>query len=305
MTSSTPRVVVVGSLNLDHALTVPRLPGAGETLMATGVTRSPGGKGANQAVAAARAAGAHTSMVGALGDDEAGRRLRESLQQAGVDCSAVAVVDGPSGTAYITVDEHGENTIVVDAGANHHLGLDEAAIEAVASADVVLAQLEVPQEVLLAAASARSEGVPFVLNAAPSAPLRDDLLQQVDVLVVNEHEACDLADLDDLECALERLSHEVPCVVVTLGAAGARMLRHGTPTLNVRAPEVHAVDTVGAGDTFCGVLAAAFAAGLGDPEALQRSCAASSLAVQWTGAQESVPTHDEVDRQWRQSYQGH
>ncbi len=295
-------VVVVGSINLDHTVTVPRLPGAGETLMATQLQRTPGGKGANQAVAASRAAGAQTSMIGALGNDPAAGELRKSLTRHGVDVRGVASVDGPSGAAYITVDEHGENTITVVSGANERVAIDSDAATLIASADVLLAQLEVSQQVLVDAARHRSPGVPFVLNAAPSAHLAEDLLAQIDVLVVNEHEAVDLSDRHDLDGALEALADVVPAVVMTLGARGAQMLRRGRDAITVGSPRVDAIDAVGAGDTFCGVLAATLAAGIPDLEALQRSCTAAAIAVQRMGAQASVPTPDEVEHRWHDYY---
>ncbi|TWP35426.1 ribokinase [Leekyejoonella antrihumi] len=297
-------VVVVGSINLDLSVAVPRLPGGGETLLATGITRSPGGKGANQAVAAARAAGARTSMVGALGDDAEGHLLRKALADSGVGRAGVATVDGPSGQAFITVDEHGENTIIVVAGANGHVQVNAAALAIIRSAGIVLGQLEVPQDVLAEAAAARKEGVAFVLNAAPSAPLEPALQAEVDVLIVNEHEARDLAGRDDLEDALNHLVALFPVVVITLGAQGAQLLRYAEPTITVAAPSVQAVDTVAAGDTFCGVLAAALAGGMGYRSALEHACAAASLAVQSPGAQTSVPLREEVAAQHALFYGG-
>jgi len=302
MASPEAHVVVVGSINLDLSVAVPRLPGPGETLMATGVTRSPGGKGANQAVGAARAGGAHTSLIGALGDDSEGATLRKSLESHGVRCDGIATVDAPSGQAVITVDDRGENTIVVVAGANDRVRIDDTATAILQSADVVVAQLEVPQAVLVTAARNRRDGVPFVLNAAPSAPLSADLQAEIDVLLVNEHEARDLASTDDLDAALEQLVQTYPVVVITLGAQGARLLRRSEPMTAVAAPEVEAVDTVAAGDTFCGVLAAALADGTAYGTALERACAAASLAVQRPGAQESVPSADETDAQHARTY---
>jgi ribokinase len=291
------RVVVVGSLNADLTLTTERLPGAGETLLAGSLRRTAGGKGANQAVAAARAGGAPTAMVGAVGADAEGESLVAGLVAAGVDTTAVArLADHPTGMAVITVDASGENTIVVAAGANEGVSLDDAARRIVGDADVVLAQLEVPQPVLVAAASARRPGALLVLNAAPSAPLLPELTAQVDVLVVNEHEAADLGGTSDLDAAVASLLHAVPAVLVTLGAAGSRLHRRGSGApVEVAAPRVTAVDAVAAGDTYCGVLAARLAAGTDDVTAMRAASAAASLAVQRAGAQESVPTADETE----------
>ncbi|GAA1905134.1 PfkB family carbohydrate kinase [Lapillicoccus jejuensis] len=292
------RVVVVGSLNTDLTVTTARHPHPGETLLADAVRRSGGGKGANQAVAAARAGGAATAMVGAVGTDAEGDALAAALERDGVDTTALARLDGePSGLAVITVDAGGENTILVVAGANAALTVDDAACAVVATADVVLAQLEVPQDVVAGAAAARRPGALLVLNAAPSAPLVPALAEQVDLLIVNEHEAADLAggadrSLDDL---VGTLLETVPAVLVTLGAAGSRLQRRCGEPLVVPAPVVRAVDAVGAGDTYCGVLCAALAAGLDDATAMRRASAAAALAVQRPGAQDAVPTTAEVE----------
>jgi ribokinase len=289
------RVLVVGSINVDVSLTCSRLPAAGETVLADSVHRSGGGKGANQAVGAARAGGASTTLLGAVGDDADGAAMLADLAAAGVGCERVArSASLPTGLALITVDRSAENTIVVAAGANASVEVTEADREAIEAADVVLAQLEIPQATVVAAARGRREGVPFILNAAPSAPLSADLVAEVDLLVVNEHEARDLTGLDDLDAATARLLQQVPAVLVTLGASGARLLRRDEPALFVPAPEVEAIDTVAAGDTFCGVLAAALARGESDLAAMRLGSAAASLAVQRRGAQSSVPTLDEA-----------
>lgn len=296
-------VVVVGSVNMDLAVRTTRLPRPGETLMARSFHRSQGGKGANQAVGASRAGGAQVSMVGAVGRDADGEALVQALVGDRIDVGRVQRLDDqPTGVALITIDSAAENTIVVAAGANAAFVLSDLDREVIATADVVLAQLEVPQSVVLAAARGRGSGVPFVLNAAPSAPLGDGLLDEVDVLVVNEHEAIDLAGVSDLDQAIEILASRVPQLLVTLGARGARLLGRDGTELVVPAPRVEAVDTVGAGDTFCGVYAAGLAQGLTHLRALQRASAAASLAVQRRGAQDSVPTSAEVDKHVRTSY---
>lgn len=287
-------VVVVGSANLDVVARVPRIPGPGETLLATSVARGAGGKGANQAVAAARAGGAPTWFVGRLGDDGDAALLRTSLTGAGVALDAVDVSPAPTGTALISVSDDGENAIVVVGGANADFtALSPAQRDRIASAAVVVAQLEVPLPTVLAAAQARAAGARFVLNAAPSAPLPDELLGEVDVLVVNEHELADLAAGLDLEAATQQLLGQVGAVVVTLGSRGCLVVEQGGTT-EVPAPAVTALDTTGAGDTFCGVLAARLAAGDTLAEAAAWGSVAGALAVQRPGAQEAVPTADEV-----------
>lgn len=299
----TGRVVVVGSINVDVSVTVEALPGPGETLLATSVRRSGGGKGANQAVGAARAGGAETVMVGCVGDDGDGEMMREALTASGVAVDSVAVSsDEPTGLALITVDAAAENTIVVAAGANGVVRIDDRARQAVAEADVVLAQLEIPQAVVLEAARARRDGALLVLNAAPWAPIDDALLAEVDLLVVNEHEARGLTGADDIGGAVGALLARVPAVLVTLGAAGATLARRDADPLTVPAPVVTAVDTTGAGDTFCGVLGAALAAGDDDLTAMQRASAAASLAVERRGAQDAVPTADEAAQRRHDTY---
>jgi ribokinase len=290
----TGRVVVVGSANVDLVVAVPRHPAPGETVLGGDLRRTPGGKGANQAVAAARAGGADTVLVAALGHDEAAELLLTSLTAAGVRTEAVQRVDAPTGTALITVSPDGENAIVVAPGANALVDAAPA-LEHLAAADVVLAQLEIPLDVVRAAAAARHPGALVVLNAAPSRPLPDELWAQVDVLVVNEHEAADLAPGPGApEAAAARLAQRVPTVVVTLGAAGALVATADRWPVAVPAPRVDAVDTTGAGDTFCGVLAARLAAGDDVVDAVRRAGVAGALAVTRPGAQAAVPSAAEV-----------
>lgn len=294
---SAGRVVVVGSANVDLVVDVPRHPAGGETILGGDLRRTPGGKGANQAVAAARAGGADTSFVGALGRDESAELLLASLAGAGVRTDVVDRVSAPSGTALITVSPDGENAIVVAPGANAHVRVGAAQAERIAAADVVLAQLEIPLHTVLAAARARRAGALFVLNAAPSRDLPEELWAQLDVLVVNEHEAADLvggapsAGPEELAAAL--LGH-VRAVVVTLGGAGSLVARRGVPAVRVPAAQVTAVDTTGAGDTYCGVLAAALARSTELADAARLAGAAGALAVTRAGAQDAVPDADAV-----------
>ncbi|WP_426309886.1 ribokinase [Cellulosimicrobium sp. E-16] len=295
------RVVVVGSANVDLVVDVPRHPGGGETILGGDLRRNPGGKGANQAVGAARAGGADTTFVGALGHDDAADLLLASLDRGGVRTDLVERVDAPTGTALITVSPDGENAIVVAPGANSHVTVGAAQAERIAAADVVLAQLEVPLDVVRAAAAARRPGALLVLNAAPSRDLPDDLWDTIDVLVVNEHEAADLAGPTEGETdpssLVSLLLLRVPAVVVTLGGRGSLVAEHlpgGKLLTDVPAIPVEAVDTTGAGDTFCGVLAAALARGADLPDAARLAAAAGALAVTRPGAQDAVPDAADV-----------
>lgn len=295
-------VVVVGSANVDLVVDVPRHPGGGETILGGDLRRSPGGKGANQAVAAARAGGADTTFVGALGRDESGELLLASLDRGGVRTDLVERTTAPTGTALITVSPDGENAIVVAPGANSHVRIGPAQAERIAAADVVLAQLEIPLDVVLAAGAARRPGAVLALNAAPSRDLPDAMWAALDLLIVNEHEARDLAGeaaaptdpVDAAEYLAVTLLSRVPAVVVTLGGAGCLVAQRDSAPVRVPAPRVDAVDTTGAGDTFCGVLAAALAGGSTLVDAARTASFAGALAVTRPGAQDAVPTADEV-----------
>jgi len=289
-------VTVVGSANADLVLPVGRLPLPGETVLASGRRISPGGKGLNQAVAAARA-GARTRFVGALGRDAEGGMLRDVLAGADIEVLARDSAE-PTGVAVVMVDESGENSIVVVQGANADLrDLTPDQLAAVTGAAVLLVQLEVPLlTVSEVAQAARGAGVMVVLNAAPAADLDDDLLECVDLLVVNEGEARILArshrDLDDV---LDALTIRVATAVVTLGAAGAvartrEGIRHTEPGL-----AVPVVDTTGAGDTFAGFLAAGLANGAKLDYAMRRATVAAALCVQRPGAVPAVPQGAQVD----------
>jgi ribokinase len=288
-------VVVLGSANADLVLRIGELPGPGETLLATDTARLPGGKGANQAVAAARA-GAAATLIGAIGDDADGRMVRDALVAAGVDVRLVRTSSVPTGLAVVLVDGRGQNGIVVAPGANATIAaLDEHERDAVRRAAVLLCQLEIPLPVVVEAAQlARAAGRVVVVNAAPSRPLPDVLIEAVDVLIVNEHEAREVAGTADLDRAVDDLLARVPAVVVTLGEAGARIAERTGPYRLLPAPSVHVVDTTGAGDTFCGVLGASLAAGESVTTAAERAIAAASLSVQRVGAIPSIPRADEI-----------
>ncbi len=269
------RVVVVGSLNVDLVTRVERHPKPGETVLGSGLERWAGGKGANQAVAAA-AVGASVAMVGRVGSDEAGSAYMARLLALGVDVADIRVEPGcPTGHALITVDELGENSIVVVAGANAAVGLDDLAVlSSVGPGDVVLLQLEVPLAVVAAAARrASGRGARVVLNLAPYAAMAPDIVALADPVVVNEHEALMLADSDAVPAS----------VVVTFGAAGAAWDGDQLAGPVVEGSEV--LDTTGAGDAFCGALAAALAGGAGRHEALETALAAGADAVRNLGAQ--------------------
>ena len=269
------RVVVVGSLNVDLVTRVERHPKPGETVMGTGLQRLAGGKGANQAVAAS-AAGAAVVMVGCVGADEAGSAYVARLSALGIDAAPIRVSpEATTGHALITVDDAGENSIVVVAGANAAVALDDLEVlELVGPGDIVLVQLEVPLEVVTAAVRrASARGARVVLNLAPYAALPPDVLALADPVVVNEHEALLLADSDAIALSL----------VVTFGAAGAAWEGDRLTGPVVDPPEV--LDTTGAGDAFCGALSAALAAGADRLEALQTALAAGADAVRHFGAQ--------------------
>jgi ribokinase len=293
-----PEVAVVGSLNLDLVVRVARLPGPGETVSGDDVFRNPGGKGANQAVAAARL-GRRVAMVGRVGDDAAGRELLGSLEADAVDTSRVRVVAGvPSGIALITVSEDGENQIVVSPGANASLTPDDVgqAGAALAAATVTLLQLEVPLEAV--AAAARAAGGTVVLNPAPVRDLPEELVADVDVLVPNRVELAQLAGGAEPGTVAEatRLAGRLPAraVVVTLGADGCLVIVGGD-TVHVPAVPVRAVDTTAAGDAFCGGLADALAGGASLQEAARRAVRVAAAACLRPGAQASLPTPADLE----------
>lgn len=270
-------IVVVGSVNLDIVAEVDHTPLPGETVLARAHWTAHGGKGANQAVAAARL-GAEVHFVGCVGRDAHGQELRRDLSDEGVDIALLAVSDSPTGMASITVDPAGENAIVVGTGANDDVTVTPDVADLLARADVVLSQLEIPIAVV-ADAGAAAGGL-FVLNAAPAAHLPADVLASVDVLVANEHEITALAGALD-PVRVRELG--VPTVVTTLGARGAHVVTAGDSAF-VPAIEVTVRDTTGAGDAFCGALAHGLDAGLDVFDATVRAVIAGSLATTMMGA---------------------
>jgi ribokinase len=272
-------VVVVGSINVDLVVTLERLPAPGETVIGGEFARHGGGKGANQAVAAARA-GARVRFVGAVGADEFGDAALAELRDAGVDVSGVARLTGEAtGVALIAVDREGRNQIAVASGANARVEAESvAAAGALRAGDVCLLGFEVPNAALVAAArTAASAGARIVLNPAPARAIPEALLGLGVVLTPNEQEA---EALGGAEALAARASAPV---VVTLGARGARLL-DGDSATALPAPAVEVVDTTGAGDAFNGVLAAGLAAGLALAEAARRAVDAASTSVQAPGA---------------------
>jgi ribokinase len=290
-------LVVVGSMNVDQITYCPRFPADGETLVATRYAQGFGGKGANQAVMAARL-GAHVSMIGCLGDDDLGDATIANFGAFDVDTTGVGRIAGvPSGVAPIWVDAAGTNRILIVPGANGALTAEHVA-DALGGrhADVVVAQLETPQAATAAAfAWARAEGATTVLNAAPAAPVQSAVLDQVDWLITNESEFAVLFATDPDPAAIAEAATTSRCgVVVTLGAAGARVAAPGEPASSVPSPSATAVDTTGAGDAFVATFAVALAAGSSPAEAVRLGCAAGSLSVQRPGTQTSFPTGAEV-----------
>lgn len=289
-------VLVLGSANMDLVVRQPRLPRPGETISGSSFTTVPGGKGLNQAVAAARA-GADVGFLGAVGADAFGARLRAALRDEGVDLTGLTEVDGPSGIAAISVVDGGENSIVVVAGANGAISrLDDEARALIVASRFLVAQLERPLDLVREAfAVARAAGVTTVLTPAPVVELPGGLLEQVDVLVPNAAEARELAGVDDPTAAALALSESATTVVMTRGADGALVAAGGRVVAEVPARRVTAVDTTGAGDTFVGVLVATLAAGEPLDAALRRATAAASIGVTRPGATTSMPTRAEVD----------
>jgi ribokinase len=301
------KVVIVGSLNMDLVTRAPRLPRAGETLAGQSFVTVPGGKGANQAVAAARL-GASVAMIGCVGDDAYGEQLRSALLAEGIDCEAVTAIAGEStGVALIVVDDNSQNAIVIVAGGNGHVtsnvvdGFDAL----LSQAEVIICQLEVPMATVgHVLKRGRELGKTVILNPAPaSGPLPAEWYAWIDYLIPNESEATALTGLpvdsvataDAAASAL--LASGVGKVIVTLGEHGA-LFANKASSQHFPAPKVKPVDTTAAGDTFVGGFAAALADGKPESEAIRFGQIAAALSVTRAGAQPSIPTFNDV-----QSYQ--
>lgn len=274
--SGRPDIAVVGSLNVDLTLRCDRLPNPGETVTGWDFTQGPGGKGANQALAAARL-GAGVRMVGRTGADAYAEVALRNLRAAGVDLSLVTEAGSPTGIAMILVDDTGENQIAVNPGANALLDLDGIDI---GDADAVICQLEIPSDTVVQAARA-TRGL-FCLNAAPALPVPPEALARADVIIVNETEHAALPPTGAL-------------IALTLGAAGAVLLKNGEEIARAAAPAVTAVDTVGAGDTFVAAFVVGLVEGRRPGDALRRACVAATLTVTREGAQTAMPTAAQVD----------
>ena len=294
-------LLVVGSANADLVIGVERRPGAGETVLGSDLAVHPGGKGANQAVAAARL-GARTALLARVGDDGHGRLLLESQRAAGVDTVGVLVGGAPTGVALITVDPTGDNSIVVSPGANGRLTPADvrAATSLFHASRVVSAQLEIPLETVVEVVRNLAPDSRFVLNPSPPRPLPTEVLAACDPLIVNEHEAkvilgeaCVSDRPEDWAGLL--LAKGPRSVVVTLGAEGSLVASSPREVTRVASVKVDAVDTTGAGDAFTAALAFRLGAGASLAEAASYASRVGAVAVTRQGAQDSFPTADEVE----------
>jgi ribokinase len=287
-----PRVVVVGSANLDLIARTTTLPRPGETVLGTEFVQLAGGKGANQAIAAARAGG-RCVFLGAIGSDSFGVTLKARIDAAGVDTELLRVVFGASGVAVIMVDAAGENVITVIPGANGAFqGLTAPERKTIADGDVLVAQLEIPLDTVAeAVAAARAAGTKVVVNAAPARRMPDGLLAAIDLLVVNEVEAAAITGDGDATALLE----VVPRAVVTLGHQGAWYVDRDGTSVRVPAFSVPAVDSTAAGDAFTGAIAVAWAEGRDLVDAVRWACAAGAASVRRAGSSISLPRRAEIE----------
>ena len=304
-------IVVIGSLNVDLVALVPRVPHHGETLLGTRYFTAYGGKGANQAYAAAKLGG-EVAMLGRVGSDEYGRQMCVNLQSVGCDVTGIKSVEGSSGVAMIFVAETGQNCIVVVPGANHrYLPSDLIGDDALLThARFVMLQLEVPVETVLAAAGrARAHGAQVIFDPAPALPdLPPDLLKQIDLITPNESEAAQLIGLppgdltlDDAESIARKIqAMGTQSVIIKMGAQGC-LLADGPMISRIPAPQVKAIDTTAAGDIFNATLAVARSEGATILNACEFAAHAAALSVTRYGAQESAPSRDELNSAWRPS----
>ncbi len=298
------KLCVLGSINIDHVIRVPYFPKAGETLTGYGYKIAYGGKGANQAVAAARV-GANVSFIGAIGDDQIGQAMKQAFEQDGIDTSAICVIPNQStGLAMIQVTDSGENSIVISAGAN--ADLSESLVEQhkshIEQADILLMQLESPlQAVTLATKFAKSAGVKVVLNPAPAQLLPDSLLSHIDIITPNETEAEILTGIHvtDEQSAKLAANHfhqlGINTVLITLGSKGVYYSEKGKGEI-IPGFRVDAVDTTAAGDTFNGAFVTALLEGKSPKESIRFAHAAAAISVTRIGAQTAIPKREEIDR---------
>ncbi|MBQ7901086.1 MAG: ribokinase [Clostridia bacterium] len=288
-------ILVIGSINMDMVINTPVLPKLGETLIGNGFMTSGGGKGANQATAIAKINGS-TNMIGAVGNDEFGKSLKANLQSYGVNTDGIAEIECNTGVAVITVC-NGDNHIIVDMGANSRVTPEiiDRNIDLVKQADIVVMQLEIPMDtVVYAARRTREFGGKVLLNPAPAAKLPGELLQNVDILVPNEHEAEIITGTSDMNEAIDILRRSgVGQVIITLGSEGS-MYTDSDSVQKCPAFKTRAVDTTAAGDTFIGAYCAAVCDGMSTGEAVKFASLASSITVARRGAAASIPTMDEI-----------
>lgn len=289
---------VLGSINIDYSCAVPALPGTGETVIGKSLFLTPGGKGANQALAARRA-GAQVKMTGAIGSDNVASQATSLLQADGVDLSEVAIVPGPTGCAFVFVDDQSENQIVVVPGANAMVSEQQALQMRLSSKDVLLLQLEVPvPAVCLAAQQAHQASATVIANLAPYQKMPDSFFEYVDLLLLNETEAAQLClDLDidvSSDIAPELATRLDTGVVLTLGKKGVKCVDHEGNVSVLAGINVSAVDTVGAGDTFAGYLGYMISEGHSLINACKTANAAAALACTKTGAQTAIPAREEL-----------
>lgn len=296
------QIAVIGSMNMDMVVCTSRFPKAGETISGDDFKLAPGGKGANQAVAASRS-GAATSFVGCVGDDAFGQVLLDSLTKSGVDINNIRTVkELPTGTATIIVEKNGENRIIIVPGANAQVGMNdvEAALPLIKSAKIVLLQFEIPLDTVFRTIHYASQwGCKVILNAAPAYDIPSDLYQKIDFIIINENEAAFLSSIkvtdgdSAIRAARILLEKGVKNVIVTLGEQGAVLVM---PDEHLYAPAipVKVIDTTAAGDSFVGAFAAALVNGSDLKSAVQYAVAAGCLAVTKLGAQPSIPTRQEI-----------
>jgi ribokinase len=285
---------VIGSINMDMTITTDRIPGKGETIKGNDISYIPGGKGANQAVAAARL-GANVAMFGCVGNDDAGRTLLNNLKMEGIQTGSIRVVDGVStGIAIITVAEN-DNCILVIAGANSMVNIAyvDSIVNELLACDMVLLQHEIPQETVeYVIELCHRKGIMVVLNPAPARPVRREILEQIDFLTPNEHEA---AIIFGSKISTEELLRKYPQkLVITQGYRGVSVCKESGEVLLIPARKANVVDTTGAGDTLNGAFTVAIAEGKGIENALQFANVAASLSTEKFGAQGGMPSYEEV-----------